>query len=115
MAPISPVGFPSANAALASFPTKASPTLGSLQGKGVYTSKLAYELQGASASTQQAILASFVGLITSNGIFQAWMSGLWHGQYGQILSAWGHRTNVVLANGVEFGGFTPAVIGQNSR
>jgi len=33
----------------------------------------------------------------------------------QILAAWGHRANVVIADGVEYSGFIQAVIGLNAR
>jgi hypothetical protein len=115
VAPTNPDEFPAANTDLGSFPTTASPALGSLHGKGLYVSKLAYELKGAPASTQSTIFTDFVGLIASNGIFKAWMSGLWTGAYGQILSTWGDSTNVVLADGVDHGGFVPAVIERNGR
>ena len=115
VAPTTPAQFPQANAALESFPTSAEPTLGSLQGKGVYISKLAYELKGASPTDQTTIMNDFVGLIASQGIYHAWMSGLWNGAYGQILTTWGDKTNVVLADGVELGGFVPQIIERNGR
>jgi hypothetical protein len=115
VAPTSPIEFSAANAHLGTFPTTADPPLGSLQGKGLYVSKLAYELRGVPASTQSTIFAAFVGLIASTGIFRAWMSGLWTGAFGQILSGWGNSTNVVLADGVDHGGFVPAVIERNGR
>ncbi len=115
---IAPTGFAQfaqANAALASFPTSAQPSLGSLHGIGLYVSKLAYELRGASTEVQTAVFNSFVGLIASSGIYPAWMTGLWDGAYGKILSGWADRTNVVLADGVEHGGFLPQVIERNGR
>ncbi|MHB1584044.1 MAG: PI-PLC domain-containing protein [Acidimicrobiales bacterium] len=115
VAPAGPAEFTTANSDLASFPTAADPPLGSLHGKGVYVSKLAYELKGAPAATQKQIVSSFVGLVASEGGFPAWMSGLWKGQYGQILQHWGGATNVVLGDGVDLGGFTAAVIERNGR
>ena len=115
VAPTSPTQFPLANGQLGVFPTKAHPPLGSLSGKGLYVSQLAYELEGASAAAQKTILSSFVGLLASQGVFHAWMSGLWGGAYGQILSGWGHATNVVLADGIQLGGFVAPVIAQNGR
>ena len=115
IAPTTPAEFPQANTGLAVFPTKADPPLGSILGKGFYVAKLAYELQGAAPADQSAILKNFPGLITSQGIFEAWMVGLWKGAYPQILARWGTATNVVLADGVDQGGFTPAVIERNGR
>jgi hypothetical protein len=115
VAPTDPAQFPAANTHLRTFPTTTRLVLGSLQGSGIYVSKLAYELKGSSASTQSTIMHTFVGLIASEGTFKAWMSGLWSGGYQQILSAWGRSTNVVLADGVDHGGFTEAVIEQNGR
>ena len=113
--PITATQFPTANSDLRTFPTAADPPLGSLHGKGIYVSKLAYELNGASASQQTAVMASFLGLIARLGIFRAWMSGLWSGAYGEILAEWGAATNVVLADGVDLGGFVPPVIQLNGR
>ena len=115
VAPTSPTQFPTANSDLGTFPTTANPPLGSLHGKGLYVSNLAYELKGASATQQTTIFALFVGLVVSQGIFKAWMSGLWNGAYGQILATWGDATNVVLADGVEQGGFVAQVIERNGR
>lgn len=115
VAPTSPTAYPQANVELGSFPTTNNPALGSLHGKGVYVSKLAYELRGASAATQDTILSSFVSLIGSQGVFHAWMSGLWNGAYKQILTKWGTATNIVLADGVELGGFIAPMIERNAR
>jgi hypothetical protein len=115
IAPTSSAQFPPSNNNLASFPTSAHPSLGSLRGTGIYVSKLAYELQGASPQAQSTIFTSFVGLIATAGIYPAWMTGLWTGAYGQILSGWAERTNVVLANGVEHGGFLAQMIERNGR
>jgi hypothetical protein len=114
IAPTSPTGFSSANSQLASVSAN-SPQLGSLRGRGLYVSKLAYELKGASATSQGQVLSNFVGLVANQGIFRAWMSGLWSGEYPQILSTWGTATNVVIANGVDHGGFVNAVIALNGR
>ena len=114
IAPTSPPWYPDANSLLAAA-SKGPPQLGSLRGKGLYVSKLAYELKGASAITQGQVLSNFVGLVANQGIFRAWMSGLWSGDYANILSRWCAATNVVIANGVEHGGFVNAVIGLNGR
>ena len=115
IAPTAIPEFSVANAGLTSFPTAGVPALGKLQGKGMYVSKLAYELGGASEKVQDAVTSSFVGLIASRGIFQGWMSGLWYGAYSQTLATWGTRSNVVLGDGVEHGGFLSAVIERNGR
>jgi hypothetical protein len=115
VAPPTPAAFSSANASLATFPVDATPALGSLQGKGFYVSKLAYELKGASPSTQHAVFSTFVGLVASEGVFRAWMSGLWSGEYAQILQQWGNATNVVIADGVDQGNFAADVISRNGH
>jgi hypothetical protein len=107
--------FSPANASLATFPVDATPALGSLQGKGFFVSKLAYELKGASPSTQHAVFSTFVGLVASEGVFRAWMSGLWSGEYAQILQRWGNATNVVIADGVDQGNFAADVISRNGH
>jgi hypothetical protein len=114
-APTNPAAFASANAALSSFPKDATPSLGSLQGQGIYVSKLAYELKGASSLAQSAIFSNFVGLVAHAGVFPAMGAGLWSGQYQQILSEWGAATNVVIADGVDQGDFTASVIALNGH
>jgi hypothetical protein len=115
LAPTSPTAFSTATQGLATFPIFHKPPLGSLQGKGFYVSKLAYELKGASPQVQGQVMSSFVGLVIELGRFPAWAAGLQGGQYQQILARWGRATNVVLADGVELGGFTQAVIERNGR
>jgi hypothetical protein len=115
VAPTTPANFTSANSDLAKIPTSEKPNIGGSRGSGIYVDKLTYELKGAPTLVQQQVLTNFVGLVTSQGIFRAWMSGLWSGQYPLILSAWGDATNVVIADGVEHAGFIPSVIAQNSR
>jgi hypothetical protein len=115
VAPTKAQEFPTANDELATIPLASDPKLGSLQGKGLYVSKLAYELRGASPASQNTITSSFVGLVASVGPYPAWTSGLWTGAYGQILTRWGGATNIVLANGVDLGGFLPQVIERNGR
>jgi hypothetical protein len=115
VAPTNPSRFPAANFQLATLPVVAKPALGSLRGNGLYVCKLAYELAGATSAQQNTIFRSFPGLITSTGPFPAWMSGLWKGAYGQILTHWGNATNVVLADGVDQGDFVSQVIARNAR
>lgn len=114
-APTSPAAFSNATQGLATFPISANPSLGALQGHGLYVSKLAYELKGSSTQVQSQVMSSFVGLVIELGHFPAWVSGLQGGAYQRILSRWGSATNVVLADGVELGGFTQAVIELNGR
>jgi hypothetical protein len=114
-APTSVAAFSTANEGLAMFPTTANPPLGSVQGHGFYVSKLAYELKGAPSMTQGQVTSSFVGLVTSARRYLAWMAGLQNGAYQSILARWGTATNVVLADGVDLGGFTTAVIKLNGR
>jgi hypothetical protein len=115
VAPTSPSQYPAGNLELAAHPLRAQPALGSLRGKGFFVSKLAYELAGTSVTEQNIILSSFPGLITSFGPIRAWMSGLWSGAYGAILTRWGNATNIVLGNGVDQGGFVAEVIARNGR
>ncbi len=48
---------------------------------------------------------------------EAWEAGLWDAKAprNRILAAWGHRANIVLANGVEYGGYVPAVVALNAK
>jgi hypothetical protein len=115
VAPSTSRQYSAANFLLFTTPIGSDPRLGSLRGKGFFVSKLAYDLRGTSLSTQNTILHSFAGLIASEGSSRAWMSGLWNGTYGQIMSHWGSKTNVVLADGVDLGGFVPPVIDRNGR
>lgn len=112
-APTSPAALSTATHGLATFPISADPPLGALRGHGLYVSKLAYELKGSSPQVQAQVMSSFVGLVIELGHFPAWVAGLQRGEYGQILARWGKRTNVVMADGVELGGFTQAVIELN--
>jgi hypothetical protein len=114
-APTSPAAFSTATRGLATFPIFDKPPLGSLHGQGFYVSKIAYELKGASSQVQGQVMSSFVGLVIELGHFPAWAAGLQDGEYEEILARWGNATNVVLADGVELGGFTQAVIEQNGR
>jgi hypothetical protein len=115
LAPTSPAAFSTATQGLATFPTSANPPLGALQGHGLYVSKLAYELNGSSTQVQSQVMSSFVGLVIELNHFPAWVAGLQGGEYEQILARWGKATNVVLADGVEMGGFAKAVIELNGH
>ena len=119
--------FAAANSQLASYPLTTTPKMGSLVGRGLYEADLAYNFD---PSDQSTLLAGFGGLIqpytpsnTTGGpvTLPAWEAGLWNPtapgalSFAQILAGWGHRVNVVLANGVEDAGYIPAVIGLNAR
>lgn len=125
--PTSTAMFAAANSQLASYPLTTTPKMGSLVGRGLYEADLAYNFD---PSNQTALLAGFGGLILPYtppvttgvpGTLPAWEAGLWNPtapgalSFAQILAGWGHRANVVLADGVEDAGFIPAVIGLNAR
>ncbi len=44
-------------------------------------------------------------------------AGVWgaNAPRNRILAAWGHRANIVLADGVEYGGYVNAVIALNAK
>jgi hypothetical protein len=129
VAPTTSSVFTAANAQLASSPIHAKPTFGSLVGTGLDVVQLAYTFD---PSEQTSLLATFGGLIqsysvsaSSNGASSAalppWEQGLWDPSEpgavsrNQILASWGHRVNMVLADGVENQGYVAAVIGLNAR
>jgi hypothetical protein len=125
VAPTTTSMFAAANAQLASDPTHATPTFGSLVGAGLFEAQLAYSFD---AGESAPLFATFGGLIqaasaNTPGALPAtlppWEAGLWAPSTGavsrnQILVAWGHRANVVLADGVEYRGYVAAVIGLNA-
>lgn len=114
--------FASANSQIAGYPLDARPAMGSLAGTGLYETKLAYSFN---PREQEALFAGFGGLIqpytAKSTSLPAWEAGLWSPGGGgvesrnQILAKWGHRANVVLADGVENGGYIGAVIDLNAR
>lgn len=127
VAPTSAAMVEAANSELASYPLATTPKMGTLVGRGLYEANLAYSFD---PSDQTALLAGFGGLIqpyTPSGTkgvpvtLPAWEVGLWNPtapgalSLTQILAGWGHRANVVLADGVEDAGFISAVIGLNAR
>lgn len=120
VAPVSTSAVSGANSELESNPLKGSPALGALVGKGLFVTQLAYSVTN---SSRTRLFKRFGGLITSLSetnpikILPAWEATLWDASAprNKILAAWGHRTNIVLADGVEYGGFIQAVIGLNAR
>lgn len=118
-----------ANAQLDSFPLGTDPAMGDLVGRGLYEMNLVYSFV---PSEQASLLSEFGGLIESTSVGPdmaggapvarpAWEEGLWAPQApdalsrNQILGQWGHRVNVVLADGVEYQDFVGAVIALNAR
>ena len=126
VSPSSPSGYDAANHALESFPNTYTPPLGSLERTGLYQSQLIYSLNGSSLSADVAMFARFSGLIPSSpasagaggspGSTRPWEFGLWSAGFNRndVLSEWGNRLNVVVSDGVEYGGYVPAVVEQNA-
>ncbi len=123
VAPVAVSAFASADAELRSFPLSTTPAFGSLVGKGLYVTQLAYSVTN---STRTLLFRRFGGLITSASValskhhavqLAAWEAGLWGANTprNQILAAWGHRANIVLADGVEYGGYVTAVVALNAK
>jgi len=128
--PITRTGFVDANARLATFPLRANPPLGSQVGIGLSVVPLVYTFDPAK---QTSLFNTFGGLIisaktsTSPNRHQTprtlppWEAGLWDPagtgamSTSQILATWGHRANVVLADGIEHGTYVPAVIALNAK
>ena len=127
VAPTASSMFAAANSQLASYPTHATPAFGSLVGHGLYEVQLAYSFD---PGEQSPLFATFGGLIqsapastpgTAPATLPPWEAGLWDPNgagavsRNRILVTWGHRANVVLADGVENRGYVAAVIGLNAR
>ena len=123
VAPRSAAEFRSANSELEAYPLRITPALGTLVGKGLFVSQLAYT---ATDTARQVLLQRFRGLITSASFvlkkhhtrdLPAWEAELWSGNAPRIriLAAWGHRANIVLTDGVEYGRVIEAVIGLNAQ
>jgi hypothetical protein len=129
VAPTSTAQVLIANGQLEQEPLSGRPMMGSLVRKGLYEVNLAYDFN---PSAQAALLSAFGGLVESTAvpshgpgssvlILKPWEQELWSPTQpgaisrNEILSSWGHRANVVLADGVENQGFIPAVIGLNAR
>jgi hypothetical protein len=120
IAPTTASAFPAANMQLEDYPIATKPALGSLVGKGLYVTRLAYSV---TLATQALLFAHFGGLIAPVSVgsspashLAAWEANLWEGTAprNRVLAAWGHRANVVLADGVQYGGFVEAVVGLNA-
>jgi hypothetical protein len=122
VSPASPSGYDAANQALEQFPTTYSPPLGSLRGRGLYQSQLIYSLS-SNIATDLSQFEQFGGLIpalhphqATSPSLPAWELGLWTASYNRndVLAQWGHRLNVVVSDGVQYGGYVPAVVEQNA-
>ncbi len=126
VSPSTAAGYDAANHALESFPTTYTPPLGSLEQTGLYQSQLIYSLNGSNLSADVRMFARFSGLIPSSpssagsggspGYLRPWELGLWSSGFNRndVLAEWGHRLNVVVSDGVEYGGYVPAVVEQNA-
>jgi hypothetical protein len=127
VAPTASSMFAVANSQLASHPTHATPAFGSLVGTGLYEVQLAYSFD---PSESTPLFSTFGGLIQSASAstpgaapttLPPWEAGLWDPSgagavsRNQILVTWGHKANVVLADGVENRGYVAAVIGLNAK
>jgi hypothetical protein len=126
VAPTTSSMFAAANSQLESYPTRATPAFGSLAGTGLYEVQLAYSFD---PSKRTSLFTTFGGLVQSAAAatpgaapatLPPWEAGLWDPSgagavsRNQILVTWGHRANVVLADGVENHGYVAAVIGSNA-
>ena len=126
VSPTAASGYDSANEALEAFPTTYSPPLGSLQGQGLYQSQLIYSLNGSNIGADLSEFQTFGGLIPTDKSpradgattksLPAWELGLWTASFNRndVLAQWGHRLNVVVSDGVQYGGYVPAVVAQNA-
>jgi hypothetical protein len=121
VAPTSVSGYGAANQAIEHGARTAATPIGSLAGKGLYVSPIAYDL-GASSLTSaatSALYSTFGGLVTPAPPLPPWESGLWPGAGGAapsaaaIASSWGHKANVVAVDGIDLAGVVPAVIDLN--
>jgi hypothetical protein len=126
VAPASSADYDAANQALEAFPLTYSPPLGSLQGSGLYQSQLIYSLNGSDIGADVKLLQTFGGLIPAKRTkgagtapatsLPAWELGLWTASFNRndVLAQWGHQLNVVVSDGVQYGGYVPAVVEQNA-
>jgi len=123
VSPASPTAYDAANHALEAFPTTYVPHLGTLQGSGLYQSQIIYSLSSSNVSADASMFASFSGLIPaspesagSGSGTQPWEIGLWSSSFDRndVIADWGHGLNVVVTDGVEYGGYVPAVVEQNA-
>ena len=117
VSPSSPAEYAVANHALAAFPSTATPPLGGLKGRGLYQAQLIYSLSGSDIPADLSDFTHFSGLIPAPGETKsAWEVGLWSAPFNRnsVLAEWGHRLNVVVSDGVQYGGYVPAVVEQNA-
>jgi hypothetical protein len=127
VSPTGPSDYDAANRALAAFPYTTSPPLGSLRGRGLYQSQLIYSLNSSDIDADVSAFETFSGLIPDTppgsapgsapgSTSPAWEQGLWTAPYDRndVLARWGAKLNVVVSDGVEYGGYVPAVVEQNA-
>jgi hypothetical protein len=117
VSPTSPAEYAAANHALAAFPSTFAPPLGSLKGSGLYQAQLIYSLSGSDIAADLSAFTHFSGLIPApTETKSAWEVGLWSSSFNRnsVLAQWGHRLNVVVSDGVQNGGYIPAVVEQNA-
>ena len=114
IAPTSVSAFAPANSQLEAYPLRSTTPLGSLVGKGLFVTQLAYSV---TATARAVLFKRFGGLITAVSLgtapsshLAAWEANLWVGTSPRnvTLTTWGHRANVVLADGVEYRGIYPS-------
>jgi hypothetical protein len=139
VAPTEASMFPTADTRFASYPLTSQAALGTPAGTGLTEVLLAYTFD---PEKQALLFSSFGGLIqaavsplskssasssganrslsgakvaTRRQILPAWEAQLWAPSgRNRIVAGWAHRVNVVLADGVENGGFIAAVISLNA-
>lgn len=124
--PLTASSFAAADSELAGYPTTTQPALGSLYGTGLYEDVLDYDFDTPARSSYGdtvELFSGFGGLVVpstpgaAGKALPAWEAALW-GQGAPrdgILHGWGHRLNIVLADGVEHGDYIGAVIDLNSK
>lgn len=124
VAPASTAGYGAANRSIEVGAPPGAPGLGSLAGKGLYVSPIAYDLRSTPATSpaRAHLYSTFGGLITGAPPTPAWESGLLPGLPGaqgapnavSIAAAWGNRANVVAVDGFELSAIAPIVIRLNA-
>ena len=120
VSPSAPSELDGTNRALAVYPTTLHPALGQLAGRGLFQAQLLYSLNSTDLSAELDTFRAFSGLIPAAdppaGGSPAWEVGLWDAPYGrnQVVAGWGRRLNVVVTDGVQYGGFVDAVVAQNA-
>jgi hypothetical protein len=117
VSPTRPAEYVAANHALAAFPSTLAPPLGSLKGRGLYQAQLIYSLSGSDIAADLSAFTHFSGLVPAPGETRAaWEEGLWSASFNRnsVLAQWGNRLNVVVSDGIQYGGYVPVVVEQNA-